>query len=121
MNADTKGKKALERCLALAKAAGLTALETRTDGSDRLIRTNGETLLRITDDDTAVLTCPFEGHQVLLQTAPDIYADLPEPCKTKVVVDLSKIDDEELQLHLVQAWKEHASERALNAFKKKTG
>ena len=96
-------EQSLVRCLRLANKAGLEAVEIgEFDGLPALLNC-GQTLLHEFGLNQMVLHCSPSGKRVLLQTAPHTYSDLPDHPLGNVLVDLARISDEELQLHIEQA------------------
>lgn len=104
----------LERCRRLADAAGLSGIEAGEAGGLSALLFNGKPLVVESGKGMICLACGFTGAQILLQTGGGAFThpdpDLERNCgETLIAVDAERLGDEELQMHLVQAWREHAN------------
>lgn len=106
---------ALERCRLLGEAAGLFGIVTGEAGGRPALLFNGKPLVIDGGAGVVCLACGFTGAQILLQTGGGAFThpdpDLERDCgETLIAVETARLGDEELQMHLVQAWREHASD-----------
>jgi hypothetical protein len=104
----------LERCLRLANEKSLSGITVGDVHGHATMLVNGEPTLVDHDGKLIRMKCTFEGCQVLLQTDPEAYFQ-PEDGETadEVLADISKISDEELSIHIMQAWQLHATQEQL--------
>lgn len=108
-----------ERCMRLAREAGLTDLREGTAYGTPAIRTTRKAFLRMKEkmDGVAVLLLPEEAKTLLMQVAPDIYFETKHYYGwPAVLVRLDRMSDEELGMRLVQSWRENVSQRHVREF-----
>lgn len=106
----------LERCLKLADEAGLAGVSVGEVRGAPAMLVNGKPTLIDHDGRLIRMKCSFEGCQVLLQTGGGAYSQDEEArARREVLADISRITDEELRIHIIQAWKLNATQEQLDA------
>jgi len=113
-----------DRCMRLARDAGLTDLREGTAYGTPAIRTARKAFLRMKErmDGVAVLLLPEEAKTLLMQVAPETYFETKHYYGwPALLVRLDRLSDEELQMRLVQSWRENVSPRHVREFDAKRG
>lgn len=96
---------AFDRIAALANAKGLTDIVLSTSYGSPALKVRDRTFVRLLDEETIVLQCPFEQKVLLMEISPAIYFETDHYVgHDAVLVRLAAIDDEELSLRLQDAW-----------------
>jgi hypothetical protein len=87
-------------------ASRLPGIAVATSYGTPAIKAGGKLLMRVRDADTAVLMCPLEEKELLLESAPAIYYETDHyrgwPA---LLVRLGAISDEELRLRMENAFR----------------
>jgi hypothetical protein len=96
----------------LARARNLPGVQRATSYRTPALKVANTTFARMKDKDTLVLHCPFEQKVLLMEISPEIYFETDHYRDHPVLlIDLARIDDEELSLRLHDAWHFKAPER----------
>lgn len=99
------------RILRLARDAGLPGLDQAAPAGTDTLEVSGEAFLSMLDARTAVLHCPVDQKVLLMEISPDIYFETDLYVgQEAMLINLEKIDDEELSLRLRDAWTFRAPE-----------
>ena len=97
---------AFDRIARLANARGLTDVTRSTSYGTPALKVHDRTFVRLLDEGTIVLHCPFEQKVLLMEISPSIYFETDHYVGyDAVLVRLAAIDDEELSLRLQDAWR----------------
>ena len=113
-----------DRCMRLARDAGLTDLREGTAYGTPAIRTARKAFLRIKEgmEHTAVLLLPVEAKALLLQVDPQIYFETKHYFGwPAILIHLDRITDEELSLRIVQSWRDNVSARHVREYEVQRG
>lgn len=108
-----------DRCMRLAREAGLTDLREGTAYGTPAIRTARKAFLRIKEgmEHTAVLLLPVGAKALLLQVDPQIYFETKHYYGwPAILIRLDRIPDEELSLRIVQSWRDNVSLRHVREY-----
>lgn len=111
--------RAFDRIEALAKARGLTGVTRSMSYGTPALKVKDRAFVRLLDEATIVLQCPFEQKVLLMEISPSIYFETDHYVGyDAVLVRLGAIEDEELSLRLEDAWRFKASDSQQPAAKK---
>ncbi|AIE87085.1 MmcQ/YjbR family DNA-binding protein [Fimbriimonas ginsengisoli] len=83
------------------------------------LKVRGKMLIRLKEPDVAVLLCDSDEKAFLMQTAPDVYFQTDHYSGyPAVLARLSNVDPDELSRLIEKAWKEKASKKMLEDFRR---
>lgn len=109
---------AFARLQRLAAAAGLPGVVVSTSYGAPALRVGGKPFVTVRDGETLSLSCSLEHKEFLINAAPEIYYETPHYSGwPAVIVRTGVIDDAELGVRLVEAWRFKAPKRLGASFR----
>jgi hypothetical protein len=116
MPGQTDLKTAFDRLCAAARDAGLTGIEPGTSYGRQSLRVQKKFFVGMKDAGTAVIYCPLEEKELLIEAAPAIFYETDHyKGWPAILVRLDAISDTELRHRLEIAWRMRAGKRLISA------
>ena len=107
----------LQRLLRLVTAARLPDVEISTHYGLPALKIRGKAFISIKNTETVVLSLPVERKEQLIEMAPEIYFQSDHYIGwPSLPLRIAEIDDAELQLRLIEAWRFRAPKKLRAAF-----
>lgn len=78
------------------------------------LKVRGKFLARLREPDVLVIVCDFNEKDILMEMAPEIYFQTDHyKGWAGILIRLSKIDPEQLRLHIEKAWRSLATKKMI--------
>ena len=78
------------------------------------LKVRGKFLARLREPDVLVMTCDFNEKEILMQMAPEVYFQTDHYKNWPgILIRVSKIDPEQLKLHIEKAWRTLATQKMI--------
>jgi hypothetical protein len=104
----------LQRLHRLIDAVSLLDVEEGTSYGTPALKLGDKMLVRLLDAATAVLPCPLEQKEILIEHSPHLYFETDHyKGWPSLLVRLDRIGDDELGTRLAEAWRLRAPKRLL--------
>ena len=100
----------------VAAAAGLAEIEQTTSYGTPALKVRKKLLCRVKDSETAVVMCPLEEKELLIEAAPEFYFETDHyKGWPAMLVRVHAVPADELRLRLSRAWQMHAPKSLVKA------